>query len=153
MRTWKGLIVFLVLVACAAAAGMFAKPDAWFAALAKPPFNPPDFVFAPVWTVLYACMAVAAWRVFRVDGLGAPVGLWIAQLVFNAAWSPLFFGAHRPGWALLDIVVMWVLIGLTTVRFWRIDRPAGWLMAPYWAWVTFAAMLNAAIWHLNGGAL
>lgn len=149
MRSWKGLLVFLALVMLVAASGAWVGPDAWYVALRKPWFNPPNWIFGPVWSLLYALMAVAAWRVVGKPGARAALTLWAIQLACNAAWSPIFFGAHQPGWALADIVVLWCLVGATTVLFWRIDRIAGALLIPYWVWVTFAAALNASIWHLN----
>jgi tryptophan-rich sensory protein len=126
--------------------------DGWYEALRKPAFNPPGWVFGPVWTVLYACMGVAAWLVWRRRGLrrGAPALLLFAgQLLLNAAWTPLFFGLRSPGLALVDIAGLWVMIVLTTWAFFRASRLAGWLMVPYLGWVSFAAVLNAALWRLN----
>jgi translocator protein len=149
MQHWKSLIVFFVLVALAAASGAIALPDAWYVALTKPSFNPPNWVFPPAWTALYIIMAIAAWRVYRITGLGRDIGFWVAQLILNAAWSPLFFGLHRITWAMIDIVLLLALIVTTTVLFWRRDRIAGVLMLPYLAWVSFATLLTASIWHLN----
>ena len=149
MRGWMSLIVFLGLVAAAAVLGGLSTPDAWFAALQKPSFNPPGWVFGPAWTLLYVLMAVAAWRVFRAVGFGFAIGLWGVQLLVNAIWSPLFFGLHRIDLALLDIVILDVLVVATIFAFFRHDRVAGWLMMPYLAWITFATILNASIWQLN----
>ena len=150
MRHWKSLLVFLLLTGAAAAIGSLAMPDAWFAALRKPAFNPPNWLFAPVWTVMYVAMAVAAWRIYRRIGrMDGALVLWFAQLACNALWSPLFFGWHRIGLALVDIAVLLVLIAVTTIAFFRRDRAAGALMLPYLAWVAFATALNAAIWQLN----
>lgn len=149
MRGWQGLIAFLLMVLAAALAGAMAVPDAWFAALQKPGFNPPNWVFGPAWTVLYAMMAVAAWRVYRIAGFCMAIGLWLAQLIVNALWSPFFFGLHRIDLALVDIVILDLLVLATTVRFLRHDRVAAWLMLPYLAWIAFATLLNAAIWQLN----
>ena len=149
MRGWIGLAVFLMLVAVAAAIGGMATPDAWFATLQKPSFNPPGWIFGPAWTLLYILMAIAAWRVYRMDGPGLAMGLWLVQLIVNAAWSPLFFGMHRPDLALLDIIVLDILVIATTAVFWRKDRVAGWLMLPYLGWIAFATILNVAIWQLN----
>jgi len=147
---WKSLLLFLLLTAAAAAIGSMAMPDAWFAGLRKPAFNPPNWVFAPVWTALYACMAVAAWRVYRrVGAVDAAIVLWLAQLACNALWSPLFFGLHRVGLALVDIGVLLALVAAASMAFFRRDRTAGALMLPYLAWVAFATVLNAAIWQLN----
>ncbi|HYW75816.1 MAG TPA: TspO/MBR family protein [Gammaproteobacteria bacterium] len=147
------LIVAFLLVAGAAAFGGRFRPDEWYEALDKPAWNPPNWVFAPVWMLLYAAMAVAAWFVWR-SGSGSVqilgLSFWLAQLVANAAWSWIFFGRHRPGWALLDISVMFVLILATLLVFFRLSRVAGWLMVPYLAWVGFAGCLNAALWVRNG---
>lgn len=150
MRNWKSLIVFLVVTAVAAATGTISQPDAWFNALAKPSFMPPTWLFAPVWSVLYFLMAVAAWRVYRIEGVRTAIVLWVVQLVVNAAWTPLFFGLHRIGCALADIAVLVVLIIATTIAFFRRDRLAGALLVPYLAWVCFATALTHAIWKLNG---
>lgn len=149
MRGWIGLVVFLVLAAAAAVIGGMAMPDAWFAALQKPSFNPPGWVFGPAWTLLYILMAIAAWRIYRVDGFGLAIGLWLIQLAVNAAWSPLFFGMHRIDLALLDIITLDILVIATTAVFLCKDRIAGWLMLPYLGWIAFATTLNAAIWQLN----
>ena len=123
----------------------------WYHALAKPSFNPPDGVFAPVWTGLYVLMAVAAWRVWRKAGLlSRPLELYAVQLALNGAWSLLFFGAHAVGLALAEIALLLVLILATMQSFWNRDRIAGLLFLPYAAWVLFAGALNAAIWRLNG---
>jgi translocator protein len=152
MRRLPSLIVFfgLTLVTALIASGFL--PDAWYAALQKPWFNPPNWVFPPAWSVLYVLMAVAAWRVWTRDGLSAALVLWGVQLVFNAAWMWLFFGLHRPGLALADIVTLLILIVATAWAFWRRDRWAGGLMLPYIAWVAFATVLNHALWQLNPAA-
>lgn len=133
----------------AAAFGSRYRPGAWYAALRKPRWNPPNAVFAPVWSVLYTMMAVAAWLVWRAVGPGLELALFAAQLGLNAAWSWLFFGRHRAGLALADILVLWLAVAATLVAF-RQARPlAAWLLLPYLAWVSFAAALNAALWRLN----
>lgn len=149
MKQWQSLVVFLVLVAMTAALGGLSAPDAWFAALHKPAFNPPAWVFGPVWSLLYIMMAVAAWRIYRVEGFGLAIGLWLAQLLVNAIWSPLFFAMHRIDLALIDIVLLDVLVIATIAVFFRRDRIAGWLMLPYLGWISFATALNAAFWQLN----
>jgi tryptophan-rich sensory protein len=149
MRRLPSLVVFLVLTLVAAFVGSRFLPDAWYVALQKPAFNPPDWVFPPAWSVLYVLMAVAAWRVWKRDGLSAAIVLWLVQLLFNAAWMWLFFGLHRPDVALADILILLVLIVALTFVFWRRDRWAGGLLMPYVAWVAFAAVLNHALWQLN----
>jgi benzodiazapine receptor len=125
----------------------------WYPTLNLPSWNPPTWLFGPVWTILYVLMGVAAWRIWRLGPADAAVrGALIAfglQLLFNLCWSLLFFGAQRIDLALLEIVVLLCLVLITTLRFAALDRWAGWLLAPYLAWTTFAAILNGAIWWLN----
>ncbi len=153
MRPWFALVGFLVVVFVAASFGAIFQPGAWYAGLAKPSFNPPNWVFAPVWTALYVLMAVAAWLVWRDRGslaaAAAPLTAWLVQLVLNALWSWLFFGLHRMGLALVDIVALWFAIVVTIALFWRVRHVAAWLMVPYLAWVSFAMVLNGALWRLN----
>lgn len=124
----------------------------WYRTLVRPSFAPPNWVFGPVWTLLYLLMAVAVWRVWLSTGPLRTQGLWLfaVQLAFNLAWSWIFFRKHAMGAALVEIVVLWALIGATTLVFARVDTIAAWLMTPYWAWVTFASVLNGAYWRLNG---
>jgi len=154
MRPTLGLIGWLVLTYAAALVGAQFMPGEWYAALRKPSWTPPSWLFAPVWTALYAAMAVAAWLVWRKGApLSAlPLGLYVAQLAANAVWSWLFFGLHRPGLALADIIVLWVLIAACVVVFRRVSVPASVLMIPYLAWVTFATALNGALWAMNRSA-
>ena len=105
-----------------------------------------------MWSLLYAMMAVAAWRVWRRGGWQVQwraLGLFIVQWVLNALWTPLFFGLHRPGWALAEICVLLLALGATLALFWRVEKAAGLLLAPYFAWVAFAAFLNFTLWRLN----
>jgi tryptophan-rich sensory protein len=149
-----GLLGWLGVTFAAAWAGSRFMPGAWYAALAKPAWNPPNAIFAPVWSVLYGLMAVAAWLVWRragFSGAGAALGLFAVQLILNALWSYLFFGRHQPGLAFGDIVVLWVVILSVVLLFWRVDRVAGALLLPYLAWVGFAAYLNFTLWRLNAG--
>lgn len=124
----------------------------WYQTLHKPVFNPPDWVFAPVWTTLYLMIAVAGWRVWRSVGpAGTRAGMtaYGLQLALNLTWSFLFFGGRMIGIALLEIVVLLAVIVVNAVLFWRIDWIAGWLLAPYAVWVAFAGVLNFALWKLN----
>ena len=126
--------------------------DGWYRDLTKPAFNPPDWLFAPVWTALYLTMALAAWRVWRHRPSArrrTALRLFVAQLALNLLWSCLFFGLSAVGAALVEIVALLAAIVATGVAFARIDAVAGWLMVPYAAWVSFAVALNAAIWWLN----
>jgi tryptophan-rich sensory protein len=125
----------------------------WYPALAKPAFTPRAGVFAPVWTILYLAMGVASWRVWRLGTEHPPVRaallLYLLQLALNGLWSLLFFGARSPAAAFFEISVLWLAIGATTLLFLRLDRVAGWLLLPYWGWVTFAGVLNYGILRLN----
>ncbi len=150
-----GLGTFVVLCLAISAIGGWVTAESvstWYRTLLKPDFNPPDWVFAPVWSVLYLMIALAGWRVWRRRGLaGAPVAMatYAAQLALNLGWSFLFFGGQMIGIALAEIVLLLVAIGVNALLFWRIDRMAGWLLAPYAAWVAFASILNFALWRLN----
>ena len=144
------LILFLLLVVGGGLAiGYLTAPGGWYAGLVKQSFNPPNWVFAPVWTVLYVLIAVAGWRSFERDRAGLPMRLWWAQLALNFLWSPVFFGAHRIGLALIVILLIIAAIFAFIATAWRQDRVAAWLFAPYAAWVAFASVLNAAILALN----
>jgi benzodiazapine receptor len=126
----------------------------WYAGLVKPAFNPPNWVFGPVWTALYLMMGIALFLVVR-DGMREPrvkvaAALFVAQLFLNGLWSYIFFGLRSPGWALVEILALWISILVTIVACFRVSRAAGWLLVPYILWVTFAAVLNGAIWRLNG---
>ena len=148
---WIALAISVVLVAAVAFFGSRFVPGPWYEALNKPSWTPPNGLFGPVWTVLYALMALAAWKVWiavrRIDAALIVYGL---QLVLNALWSYLFFGLHRIDWALADIIALWLAIVLTVVLFWRRDRLAGMVMLPYLLWVAYAAALNFTVWRLNG---
>jgi len=124
----------------------------WYAGLAKPFFTPPDRIFGPVWSVLYLTMAFCAWRVWRKNGFRkafAPMLFFGGQLILNGLWSWIFFGMRMPGTAFIEILFLWSAIGGTVFFFWKADRLAGWLLMPYWFWVSFAAFLNFSIWQLN----
>ena len=125
----------------------------WYPTLVKPSFNPPAWVFGPVWTVLYLMMGVAAYLVWRLgidaDGVRVALAVFVVQLTLNGLWPILFFGMHSPGWALVEIVVLWFAIGVTIRLFWIVAPAAGALLLPYWAWVSFATVLNASLWWLN----
>ena len=140
---------FLFLVALAAAFGSAFPPGDWYAALEKPPLTPPNWIFAPVWTLLYVCIAVAAWLVWRAKAGPSALVLWSVQLLLNALWSWIFFGLHRPGTALVEILALFAVLAATLAWFWRVRVLAGVLLVPYLAWVGFAAYLNAGLWALN----
>ena len=150
------LFICLGTVLAASAIGSFATVRAiptWYKGLTKPSFNPPEWLFGPAWTVLYLMMAVAAWLVWK-QGIGAPgvklaLGAFLGQLVLNCFWSILFFGFRSPLAGLVDIVLLWLAILATIVLFFRVSSAAGILLLPYIAWVSFAAVLNAAVLRLN----
>jgi benzodiazapine receptor len=143
------LLGFIVLTFLAPLAGAFTPPGAWYQTLNKPSWNPPNEIFGPVWTLLYLGMAVAAWLVWKRGGQGHALRLYVVQLALNAAWTPVFFGAHQLGAAFIVIVCMWIAIFLTQRAFQAVSRPAGLLLVPYLAWVTFASVLNFTLWRLN----
>ena len=147
-----GLCGWLLLCFAAASPGAVFMPGEWFPALKKPSWNPPSWVFGPVWTALYAMMAAAAWLVWQRGGWKEqrkPLLIFLAQLALNAVWTPLFFGLHRPGVAFAEIVLLWLAIVATLVAFRPVNRTAAWLLVPYLAWVSFAAVLNGTLWRLN----
>jgi len=155
--TWFGVVLIVVAVAATAVAGGLVTAPAvqtWYPDLPKPSWTPPSWVFGPVWTVLYTMMALAASIVWvaraRGEDICCPMGAFGVQLLLNLAWSVLFFGLHSPLLGLLDICLLWVAIGVTVTQFFLVSKTAGWLMVPYWAWVTFAAALNASILLLGG---
>ena len=151
-KTVLGLIGWLLLCFAAASLGAVFMPGEWYAALHKPAWNPPGWSFGPVWSALYSMMAVVAWLVWQRGGFATqrrPLALFLAQLVLNAAWTPLFFGLHRPGVAFAEIILLWLAIAATLMAFLPVSRAAAWLLVPYLAWVSFAAVLNGTLWRLN----
>lgn len=153
--TGIGLAVCIVITFGAAAIGSALTATSvgtWYPTLTKPAWNPPAGVFGPVWTALYLAMAIAVWRVWMLEGFRngkLALGLYGIQLILNAAWSCLFFYFQQPGLAFLEIIVLWLAIGATTLVFFQSSLLAGWLFVPYWLWVTFASFLNWTIWRLN----
>ena len=155
LRQAVGLGVSLVI--CFGAAGLgsaLTTPsiNGWYAALRKPTWTPPNWLFGPVWSALYLAMAFAAWLVWRRGGdspARIALTLFVLQLILNVGWSAIFFTLHTPGFAFAEIVLLWLLILATGALFWPLSRAAGWLMVPYLSWVGFAATLNYAVWRLN----
>jgi benzodiazapine receptor len=146
------LVFILATLAVGAFASIFTEPNiaGWYAGLVHPSFAPPNWLFAPVWTTLYVLMAIAAWRVWRIAGTKSPeMAAYVLQLIFNFAWSAIFFAAHQIGLAFIEICILLALILATALLFGRRDRLAGWLFVPYLAWTAFAAALNHAFWSLN----
>lgn len=154
MRWSLLLFWFALCFAVAGLGGRWTSPEiaGWYRTLTRPAIAPPNWLFAPVWTLLYALMAIAAWRITLAPPSPARtlcLTLFVAQLTLNLAWSYIFFHAHAIAGALFEIVALWAMIGLCALSFARIDAPAAGLLAPYWLWVSFATILNAAYWRLN----
>jgi translocator protein len=153
---WLGLVVWIVV--CFAAAGIGGavttpKIGTWYATLVKPTWNPPNWIFGPVWSTLYFFMAIAAWMVWRQGGfVSAKLSLTLfgIQLILNVLWSCIFFGLQMPGLAFVEVHLLWASIAVVMVTFWQRSMIAGILFFPYLAWVSFASVLNFAIWRLNG---
>lgn len=154
MSNFLGLAAWLAASFSAAIVGGLATSSSvgtWYQTLAKPSWNPPGWLFGPVWTVLYALMGTAAWLVWKTDHSvrGYALAMFAAQLVLNALWSWLFFGWKLPGAAFAEIVVLWISILITMLLFWRAHPLAGGLLIPYLLWVGFATYLNFTIWRMN----
>jgi tryptophan-rich sensory protein len=156
MKPWLKLLLSIVLpVGVGVVAGLFTQTgvDTWYRTIEKPSWNPPDAVFAPVWTTLYILMGIALYLVWNSKAAPAAkrraILFWMVQLVLNAAWSFLFFTRHNIGLALVEIVVLWLVILITIFLFARIRKVAAWLMVPYISWVSFAMILTYTIWQLN----
>lgn len=151
-RKFLPLVGWIALCFAATGTAVFVSTGGWYASLVKPSWNPPSWVFGPVWSLLYLMMAVAAWRVWRLGGWskqGTALGCFLLQWLLNALWTPHFFGLHLPGLAFGEILLLWLAILITARLFWVRDRLAGALLLPYLAWVTFATSLNFTIWRLN----
>ena len=151
----KLVVIILLCLATGYLGSLFTRQSIpnWYADLQKPSFNPPDWIFAPVWTILYLMMAVSAFIILSKDLNNSKVKIafivFLIQLLLNGLWTPIFFGAHLIFVALIEIIILWLSIILTIVLFWKVSIPAALLLLPYILWVTFAAVLNAAIWLLN----
>jgi benzodiazapine receptor len=149
MKKWPSLLLFIVVVlGIGWAVGYVTAPGEWYASLNKPFFNPPGWLFAPVWSILYVLIAIAGWRVWTA-GETTLTSLWFIQMVLNFLWSPAFFGIQMPALALVIIIVLLVTIYAFIVKAWNRDRTSALLFLPYAAWVTFATLLNFSIVVLN----
>lgn len=146
---WRIGIIFLLAVVVAGSSGSFFPPSDWYANLNRAPWTPPGWVFPVVWTTLYLIMAIAAARVANLPGAGVALALFALQIALNTLWTPVFFGAHRTGAGLVILCGLWLAVALMLVAFWRLDRWAGALIAPYLGWLTIAASLNFWIWRFN----
>lgn len=143
-----------LILGLGSAMGLMFPPDDWFAGLLKPTWNPPSWLFGPVWTTLYLLMAVALWLVLRdthrdPEARMRPLGLFLVQFVLNLAWTPLFFGMHSPMLAFVDICALWVTALATALAFGKVRALAGYLLVPYLLWISFALILNGTIWLMN----
>jgi benzodiazapine receptor len=153
---WLPPLVSIAIALAVGAVGGWATASSvttWYATLEKPAFNPPNYLFGPVWTALYILMAVAAWLVWRAEPADGrrrtALRLYAVQLALNLAWSVIFFGLRRPDLALVEVLVLFAAILGAARAFARVDRRAGWMLVPYAAWVAFATLLNFEIWRLN----
>ena len=152
MRQLLMLAAFVIVTFAVAAFGSQFQPGDWYAALNKPTWTPPGWIFPPVWTMLYLAMAVAAWLVWRTGGWRDnrwALSFFALQLAINGLWSWLFFGRQAIGAALIDIAVLLAVVVITAVLFWKKRQTAGWLLVPYLLWLSFASALNFQIWRLN----
>lgn len=154
-RIWKFIVSVVLPVAVGGVGGFFTSSSAndWFTTINKPSFNPPSWLFAPVWTTLYILMGIAFFIVWIKTAKRTlkqkAIFFYFVQLALNFCWSFIFFYAHETGWALVDITLLWLMILVTIIYFSKISKPAAWLLVPYIAWVSFATALNFAIWQLN----
>lgn len=151
---FKFIISLAIPLAVGAIAGAFTSSSVqgWFTTINKPSFNPPNWIFAPVWTTLYVLMGIAFFLIWKSnDGIHKRTAIifYSVQLLLNFLWSFIFFYAQQPGWAVVDIIALWLMILMTIIFFAKISKPAAWLLLPYICWVSFATALNFAIWKLN----
>jgi translocator protein len=153
---WLALSGFIAICLLAGALGGWATSQSildWYPTLNKPAWNPPPWIFAPVWTTLYVLMAIAAWLVWKKDtrfsGVRVALLLFFAQLALNCLWPFLFFKFRSPAWALVEVVTLLIMVALTAWAFFTQSKRAGLLMLPYLAWASFATFLNFTIWRLN----
>ena len=158
MKNWVKATISVILpqaVGISAALITETGESSWYQTIERPAWNPPGYVFGPVWTLLYLMMGWAFYLVWKSDAppqrRRSAMVLWAVQLIFNFFWTLIFFGAHEIGWALAEIIGLWVLILLTIFAFARISKTAAWLLVPYISWVSFATLLTYTIWRLNGG--
>ena len=154
-NTLKLIISILIPVAVGAVSGFFTSSEipGWYQTINKPTWNPPSWLFGPVWTTLYVMMGVALFLIWKSDASQSvkktAIILFATQLVLNFFWSFIFFNQHQIGWAVVEIITMWIFILLTIFAFAPINKIAAWLLVPYISWVSFATILNYTIWQLN----
>lgn len=147
-----GFVVWILICFLPAIIGSQFGPGDWYQTLAKPEWNPPNWIFGPVWTLLYILMGISVWIIWKNYGLktaAIPIGFFVAQLVLNSLWSWFFFGLENVGLAFVDIIALWTFILITLIMFWKLNTWSGVLLIPYLAWVSFATVLNYNIWQMN----
>jgi len=151
----KAIIAIAIPLIVAGTSGFFTVTgvESWYQTIQKPSWNPPNWIFGPVWTTLYVMMGIALFLVWKEDTSTElkkiAIGLFSVQLILNFFWSFIFFGQQQPGWALIEIVALWIFILLTIFAFAQVNKTAAWLLVPYISWVSFATILNYTIWQLN----
>lgn len=154
-NTLKLIIAVALPLVVGATSGFFTMTgvESWYQTINKPSWNPPNWVFGPVWTTLYILMGVALFLVWKADTSAElkkiAISLFAVQLVLNFFWSFIFFYLQQPGWAVLELAIMWIFILLTIFAFAQVSKTAAWLLVPYISWVSFAGILNYTIWKLN----
>lgn len=154
-ESWVKLVIAILVCQLAGLAGAIYTSGSlttWYATLAKPLFNPPNWIFAPVWITLFLLMGISFWLIWQKEkkkNINTAFVFFSIQLVLNAMWSAFFFGMQNPLYALIDIALLWLAILATILSFWKISKSASCLLVPYILWVTFAAVLNFYIWRLN----
>ena len=156
MKNWKKLLISLALPQVAAAIAAYVTitgSGSWYEDLQKPEWNPPSWLFGPVWTLLYILMGIAFYLVWKGEGSSPQkrlaMTLWGVQLLLNFCWSIIFFKLQETGWATVEIALLWLALLATIFAFARLSRLAAWLLVPYISWVSFAAYLCYTIWQLN----
>jgi tryptophan-rich sensory protein len=151
----KLVIAIAIPLAVGAISGFFTVTgvQSWYQTINKPSWNPPNWIFGPVWTTLYVMMGIALYLIWKSDSSDVlkktAIAFFVVQLILNFFWSFIFFNQQQPGWALVEIIVMWVFILFTIFAFAQVSKPAAWLLVPYISWVSFATILNYTIWKLN----
>jgi tryptophan-rich sensory protein len=154
MRNWIKLVISIAVPQVVALSGAFftiTGTGSWYQNIAKPSWNPPNWVFGPVWTLLYLLMGIALFIIWKSENRDKRTAIifWVIQLALNFLWTILFFNQHQILGAFIEMILLWIMILMTIIYFARISKLAAWLMVPYIAWVSFAALLNYAIWQLN----
>lgn len=154
-NNWLALVIAIIIpLAIGGTAALFTVPNiqGWYQGLNKPSFNPPNWIFAPVWNTLYILMGIASylvWRERKLKNVTPAISVYFIQLILNFFWSLIFFELHQPGFAFIEVLILWLFIFFTIISFSRINKTAAWLLVPYISWVSFASILNYEIWRLN----